>query len=82
MPIDPATDERILYFLEQGCSYREVQDSTGVSVNRLKKHYPGRGWTIVQAARFAADVRSILRNTMPEWRVHQPSQNAPAGNRR
>lgn len=81
IPIKPGEDARIRYFLEQGCSYKEVADSTGVSVGRLKKYYPGFGWSIVFAASFAAEVRGILRRTPPGWRLFEPSRGAPAGSK-
>lgn len=68
-PLTAETIERINALLNDGCPYKEVSLTTGVTVERLKREFPGRGWTIQQAGKFAAEVRAILRRTRPEYRV-------------
>lgn len=68
-PLPAETVERILDLFADGCPYKEVSLTTGVSVERLKREFPGRGWTLQQAGKFAAEVRAIIRRTPPEFRV-------------
>ena len=89
-PLEAETIERINALLDDGCPYKEVSLTTGVTVERLKKEFPGRGWTIQQAGKFAAEVRAIMRRTRPEYRVppnpvhginHAPRGRKPPGGR-
>lgn len=90
-PLPAETVQRINDLLDDGCPYKEVSLSTGVSVERLKREFPGRGWNIQQAGKFAAEVRAIIRRTRPEYRVppnpvhgisHAPRGQAPPGSSR
>lgn len=68
-PLPEETKRRILELFDDGCPYKEVSLTVGVSVDRLKTEFPGRGWTLQQASKFAAEVRAIIRRTRPEYRV-------------
>ncbi|HEY9315813.1 hypothetical protein [Williamsia sp.] len=43
--------------LEDGCSYREVGRTLGVSRNRVRTELPGFGWTYREAGNFTASMR-------------------------
>lgn len=40
--------------LADGASQREVQRTTGIARETLRKHFPGAGWTFVQGGEFRA----------------------------
>lgn len=40
--------------LADGASQREVQRTTGIARETLRKHFPGRVWTFVEGGKFRA----------------------------
>ncbi len=40
--------------LADGASQREVQRTTGLARETLRKHFPGAGWTFVEGGKFRA----------------------------
>lgn len=53
----PPTPEQIDHarrLLNDGASQREVQRTTGIARETLRKHFPGRGWTYVEGGDFRA----------------------------
>lgn len=57
----PPTPERIQQarqLLEDGASQREVQRTTGIARETLRKHFPGKGWTFVEGGEFRALTRA------------------------
>lgn len=55
--IDPHRD-RIETMLNDGCSYREIGRTIGISHRTIRDAYPGRGWTYRQAGQFRAATRT------------------------
>jgi len=40
--------------LTDGASQREVQRTTGLARETLRKHFPGQGWTFIEGGKFRA----------------------------
>ena len=43
--------------LEDGASQREVQRTTGLARETIRKHFPGKGWTFIEGGEFRALTR-------------------------
>ena len=53
----PPSPERLAHaarLLADGASQREVQRTTGIARETLRKYFPGKGWTYVQGGEFRA----------------------------
>ncbi len=51
----PPSPERLAQaarLLADGASQREVQRTTGIARETLRKHFPGKGWTFVEGGEF------------------------------
>ena len=56
----PPTSERLAQaarLLQDGASQREVQRTTGIARETLRKHFPGKGWTFIEGGQFRALTR-------------------------
>jgi hypothetical protein len=51
-PPSPERLEQARQLLADGASQREVQRTTGIARETLRKHFPGQGWTFVQGGEF------------------------------
>jgi len=57
----PPSPERLAQagrLLADGASQREVQRTTGIARETLRKHFPRQGWSYVEGGRF----RALTRN--------------------
>jgi hypothetical protein len=46
--------EQAARLLADGASQREVQRTTGLARETLRKHFPGAGWTFIEGGQFRA----------------------------
>jgi len=56
----PPSPERLAQaarLLEDGASQREVQRTTGIARETLRKHFPDKGWTFIEGGQFRALTR-------------------------
>jgi len=54
---DPAKLAEIRAMVEDGCSNREIERTTGVSSKAVKRNFPDSGWTAAESGRFGMLVR-------------------------
>ena len=57
-PPSPERLQQAARLIADGASQREVQRTTGLARETIRKHYPGKGWTFVEGGRF----RALTRN--------------------
>ncbi len=53
----PPTPEHLAaaaQLLQDGASQREVQRTTGIARETLRKHFPNKGWTFIEGGQFRA----------------------------
>lgn len=48
---------RIEALLDEGLSYKEIHRTEGADMETLRRHFPGRAWTVEQRAEHAATLR-------------------------
>ena len=53
-PTPPELLRRAADLLSDGASQREVQRTTGIARDTLRKYFPGKGWTYVEGGKFRA----------------------------
>lgn len=56
-PPSPELLKQAEALLADGASQREVQRTTGLARETIRKHFPGKGWTQKQGGDFAALIR-------------------------
>ena len=57
-PPSPERLQQAARLIADGASQREVQRTTGLARETIRKHFPGKGWTFVEGGRF----RALTRN--------------------
>ena len=57
-PPSPERLQQAARLITDGASQREVQRTTGIARETIRKHFPGKGWTFVEGGRF----RALTRN--------------------
>lgn len=66
----PAEDyEKALLFLQDGCSYKDVSRTCGISVEALRHKFPGYGWgkSSTQSGQFGAIMKKMHRLDSHPW---------------
>ena len=56
-PPSPERLQQAARLIADGASQREVQRTTGLARETIRKHFPGKGWTFVEGGRFRALTR-------------------------
>jgi DNA invertase Pin-like site-specific DNA recombinase len=59
-PPSPERLEHAARLIADGASQREVQRTTGLARETIRKHFPGKGWTFVEGGRFRALTRKEM----------------------
>ena len=57
LPPSPERLAQARQLLADGASQREVQRTTGIARETLRKHFPGQGWTFIDGGKFRALTR-------------------------
>jgi len=57
LPPSPERLAQAARLLQDGASQREVQRTTGIARETLRKHFPGKGWTFIEGGQFRALTR-------------------------
>lgn len=59
----PSTEllEQAGRLLADGASQREVQRTTGIARETLRKHFPGKGWTFVEGGEIGGLTKALTR---------------------
>jgi DNA invertase Pin-like site-specific DNA recombinase len=58
-PPSPERLKRAADLLADGASQREVQRTTGLARETLRKHFPSSGWTFIQGGEFRALTKKV-----------------------
>lgn len=56
---DPAALARAAELLDDGASYKEARRTTGLDLETLRRHFPGRGWTQAETNAWLSDTRRL-----------------------
>lgn len=62
---EPDVWQRAKYFLDDGCSYREVAKTLGLNRDSIVERFPGYQWSSAQSTQFSAKV-SKIKKKMPK----------------
>ncbi|WGH20335.1 helix-turn-helix DNA binding domain protein [Arthrobacter phage MaGuCo] len=66
---DPVVLARAADLLADGASYKETRRTTGLSLDTLRAHFPGQGWTREQTGAWVSETRRLHKTLRRDPRV-------------
>lgn len=56
--LSPDLKQKVSEMLDDGCPFKEISQTLGISYYLLKKHWPNRQWTHAQTIQHATTMRN------------------------